>query len=228
MKPNGVAAISCWRLRHKKTRRYTHDATKRQPVVANAAYIWSRFPGISETMSFIRCILVGLFLAAAAHSAVADICVTCSGPAALYNCSVKNADTIESLAGAKAIQKICTKVLKRNGQHASCTASEAPSCPGAATTIGWKEVKEALASADEPEAPPAAKPQPPKDPAKAKTAIPPPAQQPNPPAKTVVNEPATAVAPEAAPEHKDETIVGNLKGAAEKTWGCVSSFFGKC
>ncbi len=158
----------------------------------------------------------------AAGPAMADVCVTCSGPATTYACSVKKAEEIEAFAGAKALNKICTKVLKRKGQHASCQVVEPSACPGAtATTIGWKEVKEALASKDDTSDPvPSAKPSPPAPPKAADA-------KPVPDDKAAVATPPLPSQPE-EPVQKDPSLGDNIKGAAEKTWKCVSSFFGQC
>ncbi len=80
--------------------------------------------------------------------AAADVCVSCTGPVASYACTVKKADEIEAIAGAKAINKICTQVLKKKGQHAACEIVEG-SCAGTPTIIGWKDVKSALTSVDD-------------------------------------------------------------------------------
>lgn len=158
----------------------------------------------------------------AAGPAVADVCVKCSGPAATYACAVKKADQIEALAGAKAVSKICTQVLKRKGQHAGCDVVETGACPGTATTIGWREVKEALAAKGDTPATASPGKTPALPPQKATDAKPPPTDKivaaPPPSPNPVPEEPAGA----------SPTIVDNVKGAAEKTWKCVSSFFGQC
>jgi hypothetical protein len=172
-------------------------------------------------------------------AAAADVCVTCTGPAASYSCAVKKADEIEALAGAKAINKICTQVLRRKGQHAACQVVDGL-CAGTPTSIGWKDVKEALASGDDTPDPPAPKSKPAASPPQPPAAAPGPAagakvrpqdvppgggggsQAPNP--TSAKPDPAPSVEPAPA----DPTIGDNIKGAAEKTWKCVSTFFGQC
>lgn len=180
-------------------------------------------------MRYLRSCLIGAALLVSLSAAQADICVSCAGPAATYDCTVKKADQIEGLAGAKTVNKICIKVLKRTGSHASCEVVEATSCPGSPKTIGWREVKEALASADDPDppakAPPAnavAKPTPPVKSAASPSAATP--RQPESLPKAASGPPAGE--PADAPE--ESTIAGNIKGAAEKTWNCLASLFGKC
>lgn len=168
--------------------------------------------------------------------AAADVCVTCTGPAASYSCAVKKADKIEALAGAKAINKICTQVLKRRGPHAACLVVDG-SCTGTPTTIGWKDVKEALASGDDTPDPPAPKSKPAAAPPQPPATAPGPAagakeRPPNvPPGGSPAPDPTSAKsdpAPPVEPAPADPTIGDNIKGAAEKTWKCVSSFFGQC
>lgn len=191
------------------------------------AYIWSGFRLILGSMSSHRSLIIAGLFAAGAGQASADICVSCTGPAATYDCAVKKAEQIESFAGSKALKKICLQVLKKNGQHSNCAVLEAGTCPGAATTIGWKEVKEALASPDEPEAAPAAKA--PVTPVKpvAKDG---PLKEPARVAPVAPKQEAAAGPPPPplpAPE-EETTVAGSIKGAAEKTWNCLSSLFGKC
>lgn len=170
--------------------------------------------------------IIAALTVSGAGKATADICVSCTGPAATYDCAVKKAEQIESFAGAKALKKICVKVLKRNGQHSNCSVIEGATCPGALTTIGWKEVKDALASPDEPDV---------ASPTKSTTA------KPSPKETVTAKEPAKITPPAARPDEvagppappaptpEDEpTVTGSIKGAAEKTWNCLSSLFGKC
>lgn len=167
-------------------------------------------------------------LAALASPAAADICVSCSGPAATYACTVKKADEIETFAGAKALNKICTKVLKRTGGHDSCQVIDSGNgnCPGTAKSIGWREVKDAIAGDESDDTPsPAAAPakpapQPPK-------VVKPATPEPKAAGPTVPSDKTADVPPPEKPP-ADPTVTDNLKGAAEKTWKCVSSFFGEC
>jgi hypothetical protein len=213
--------------------------------------------------------------------AATEVCVTCSGPDAVYNCTVKNADTIAGLAGDKAIRKICTKILKRSVPHAACSVLKTSSaCPGQPKTVGWDDVKEAAtseagkldkpgkaekqdkadpkadrktggakpnsadggATADAPPgaaptaipsqtAPPAparatatgsaAAPQP--EASKAQLKDPPPPKVEPPPGAAKVTSPDTPSVQDGLQGAGD-----NIKNAAQKTWDCVSSLFGKC
>lgn len=186
-------------------------------------------------MSLLRAPIFAVAVMAWPAMANADVCVTCVGPAAVYACAVKKAEQIEALAGAKTLNKICAQVLKRKGQHASCEAADTASCPGTPTTVGWKEVKEALASGEaEPDKPAkavsstadkAATPSPSKTVAKEKAQHPVSSASAQPLATPVPKPPAPEVK---VPPPEDPSFGEKLKGSAEKTWKCVSSFFGDC
>lgn len=211
-------------------------------------------------------------LALATPVAATNVCVSCTGPDAVYNCTVKNADTIAGLAGDKALRKICTKILKRSVPHASCNVLKTSgACPGKAKTVGWDDVKDAAASEaeklDKPDKPdradkagkpdaadttkPAGSPPakavaaPPNNPdpasapvqstpaateagartkdAKAEPKDPPPPKVEPPPGAATVTSPDTPSVQDGLKGAGD-----NIKNAAEKTWDCVSSLFGKC
>ena len=183
-------------------------------------------------MHSLRIPIVLLGFLAFAPLAAADVCVTCTGPAASYSCAVKKADEIEAVAGAKAISKICTQVLKRKGSHAACQVVDG-ACAGTPITLGWKDVKRALASGDDTPDPPASKSEPAASSPQPPAAVPGPAARPQnvAPGGSPVPDPKSATTDTAAPVEPapaDPTIGDNIKGAAEKTWKCVSSFFGQC
>lgn len=180
-------------------------------------------------------------LIATAGTSIAGVCVSCTGPNATYLCTVKNADTIESLAGGKALKKICTKVLKRTEQHSSCQILDVPEskCPGVAKTVGWGDVKKAAKSSDDAAAKPVAPPVAAAGPVTPPGAAQPPGNRgpasaearPSPEQATATPPPVAgaSTAPPKAPPTEDEAGLGEkLKGAAENTWKCVSSFFGNC
>jgi hypothetical protein len=180
------------------------------------------------------CALAGL---AAAGPAAADLCVTCTGPAATYDCTVKKAEKINALAGDKAVSKVCTTVLRKRGQHAACEIVSGV-CTGTQTTIGWKDVKAALAAGLDDAAPAAVKP------AKPQAASPTPApastqpQQAPSDARPAVQKSDTAVASgpneaasrpgEVPPEAAEPSLGDKLKSGAEKSWKCVATLFGEC
>lgn len=180
------------------------------------------------------CALAGL---AAAGPAAADLCVTCTGPAATYDCTVKKADKISALAGDKAVSKVCTTVLRKRGQHAACEIVSGV-CTGTQTTIGWKDVKAALAAGLDDAAPAAVKPAKPQaaptTPAPASTQ---PQQAPS-DARPAVEKSDTAVASgpnetaprpaEVPPAAAEPSLGDKLKSGAEKSWKCVATLFGEC
>lgn len=211
----------------------------------------------------IRTAILVAALAIVGPAAAADVCVSCTGPDVTYRCSVKNADTIAGLAGDKALEKICRKVLKNTGSHASCSVRKGDGpCPGTPKMVGWDDVKEAAAVEAEGALPdkggdksakPKAEAKKPAERAKAAAVdpgghagaaepppvagAPPAAKEPaaNPPPvkqQTARGAAAPVQSPEAKPppaeEPPSESLGDKIKGAAEKTWTCMSSLFGKC
>lgn len=167
-----------------------------------------------------------LALFAFVPAASADLCVSCNGPAATYLCIVKKAEEISTFAGDKAIAKICIKVLKASGSHGSCQVAEPKGgqCTGTPRTIGWREVKDALAGKDS-------------DPSPAKTTAPAPPPAAKQPIQDADSKHSSAAPPQPksleptaspAPPDPEPTLGEKIKGSAEKTWHCVSSFFGNC
>lgn len=151
------------------------------------------------------------------------LCVSCDGPAKAYLCTVKKADQIEMLAGAKAVRKICTKVIANTGPHARCHVTNASptDCPGAPKLIDWKTVKAALqAEAEEAR----------NKPAKPATATPHSPAAKNGPVPANPNGLAaeTPAHDKAAPPAKKPNLADGITDAAEKTWDCVSNLFDDC
>jgi hypothetical protein len=187
--------------------------------------------------TFFISLVAASILAASATTSPAGLCVSCTGPNVTYDCTVKNADSIESLAGDKALRKICTKVLKKTEKHASCRVINVPAgkCTGVARTVGWGDVKKAATggsdAAKATAKPPAATGQ---DAAKS-PAVGPPAEtvgEPRataPPAATAdAAGPHRPSSPDPATPAEEPGLGDKIKGAAQNTWKCVSSFFGNC
>lgn len=169
-------------------------------------------------------------------AAQAETCVTCSGPAATYSCIVKKADQIRALAGEKAVSRVCATILRKKGSHAKCETA-AGRCSGTETTIGWKDVKQALASGLDDvsngkaatDAPVKAS----KEPDSVKAA--PPATAPEAIAASrqtrepSVDDAAPSIAKSAPRPAVEEPSLGEkIKSGAEKSWKCVASLFGEC
>ena len=164
----------------------------------------------------------------------ADLCVTCSEPAATYACALEGADPAAPVASG--MQVLCIKEMATRGGHGACAISRAPSgalCAGQRVVIA--RPAGGVLSQDPAAGVPAAGTNAPA------------AAAPVPPAKAP---PATveALAKEAAEQSKKdwektksavtETTeaagqglkkAGNSVGSAvKKTWDCVVSLFTSC
>lgn len=209
-------------------------------------------------MSSLRYGLIAFAFALPAPVRGSDLCVACNSPDKTYLCSVKKADKIQSFAGDKALNKICSQVLRRKGPHASCTVISQAPCTGEKTTIGWSEVKQIIAGGlDDAESKvekPAAKTRDAGPVKSSNDALPAPAANVAPSSQKssgppAVAEPVTQEQTNEAsaiknPKPNDSAAItdkdrpslndsfkgagSNFKDAAKKTWDCVSSMFGKC
>lgn len=188
-------------------------------------------------MRNLTCLLVSsVLLVSGAAASAAEVCVSCTGPAATYACSVKNGDAIEGVAGDKALRKICTKVLKLTERHTSCQALDVPAgkCAGTARTVSWSDVKKAVAAreaeppATEPKGQPAAKAT--KPPAReAVSAEKAPTQAAPVKSAQPAGDPAQRPGDPAQPEPTAPEGLGDkIKNAAQSTWSCMASLFGNC
>ena len=64
-----------------------------------------------------------------------EACVVCSGPPAIYRCTIEKSDRLARFGavGDKAVQTVCIKELARQGGHATCTVRReagATTCDG--------------------------------------------------------------------------------------------------
>lgn len=153
------------------------------------------------------------------------LCVSCDGPSASYYCTVKKAKQIEMVAGAKALNKICTKVIAKTAPHKNCrvTGATASNCPGTPKRIDWKTVKAALAAEAQEDKDKSS------EQAERVTSPPPPPQtKDRAEAAAKRQEPPEQAAEKDEPPAKKPNLADGITNAAEKTWECVSSLFGKC
>lgn len=177
-----------------------------------------------------------------------DLCVTCQGPDAHYNCRL---DSSATNARDLRLQLLCITELAHGGGHASCAVDKAQQnpCPGATKVIaapGDGMVPKAPAEAAVP-APsavvPAAAPAPPAVKPQAAKPVAAPAADLDTPPKTVQDmvekgaantgknlEAAGSTVKDAAKStgnvfEKAGSAVGN---AAKKTWHCLATLFGDC
>jgi hypothetical protein len=156
----------------------------------------------------------------AAPAAAQEMCVTCSGPAATYRCTVEKSEKLATFgaAGDRILQLVCAKELARSDRHESCSARrEAPAqCLGELREIPLASVIEAASAAAPKQAPVA--PVPPAAPA----APPVPAADPkDAPPRTMLE----------LAKRTGETSKKQLEKvgtAAERTWDCITSLFSRC
>jgi hypothetical protein len=165
-------------------------------------------------------IAVGSVAFGVAPAAAQEMCVTCSGPAATYRCTVEKSEKLATFgaAGDRILQLVCAKELARSDRHESCSAKrEAPAqCLGELREIPLASVIEAASAAAPKQAPVA--PVPPAAPA----APPVPAADPkDAPPRTMLE----------LAKRTGETSKKQLEKvgtAAERTWDCITSLFSRC
>ncbi|MCL4764691.1 MAG: hypothetical protein KJZ80_00480 [Hyphomicrobiaceae bacterium] len=168
----------------------------------------------------IRQAVIGLALAAAAlPAAAAEICVTCSGPPAVYRCTVEQASKVERYRHAdRVLQLVCITELAAKQGHEKCRVRRSGSedCIGLERTVSLTGSLEALATRLETE--------PVEVPADEPDTTAGPVAQPGPP-KTVEE-----LARRTASASKDQLQkTGSAVGSAvKKGWGCLASLFQDC
>ena len=163
-----------------------------------------------------------------------DLCVSCQGPDAHYNCRL---DTPASNARDLRLQLMCITELAHGGSHASCEVDKAQQnpCPGETKVVAAPASEAPPKAAAAPPATPAPDPDPAPSVTKtepAPTAVTPPPKaaetatpKPEKPPKTVQE----MVEKGAANTGKSLQGAGNaVSNAAKKTWHCIATFFGDC
>ena len=151
--------------------------------------------------------------------AAEEVCVSCSGPAAVYRCTVDEAGKIESYRQAKRVlQLVCITELAREGGHEQCRVrrSGPEGCLGQDRTVSLVSSVDALAAKAEAEAAAGAVYEP-------ETAVEPP-RKPGPP-KTV-EELARRTA--SASKEQFQKTGNSVSDAVKKGWGCLTSLFKDC
>ncbi len=159
-------------------------------------------------------------MAATFPAAAADeVCVSCSGPPAVYRCTVDEAGKVESYRQAKRVlQLICITELAREGGHEQCRVrrSGAEGCIGLDRTVSLVTSLDALAARAETEAVEGAVDEP-------EITVDPP-EKPGPP-KTVEELARRTASASKKQLEKTGDSVGN---AMKKGWGCLASLFKDC
>lgn len=168
-----------------------------------------------QAFSVLVCSMAAILPAAAAD----EVCVSCSGPPAVYRCTVDEASKIDSYRHAKRVlQLACITELAREGGHGQCGVrrSGPEGCIGLDRKISLVTSLDALAAKAEAEAVAGI--------AEDREIAPEPPNKTGPP-KTV-EELARRTA-SASKEQFQKT--GNSVGdAMKKGWGCLTSLFKDC
>ena len=150
-----------------------------------------------------------------APATAGEVCVTCSGPPAIYRCTVDDASRLEGYRHSKRILQIaCITELARTGGHQQCrvqrTGSE--SCFGFRRTVSLADTLESLAARAE------------NEPVEESAAEPPPAvsqQKESGPPRTVEE-----LARRTADSSKEQ--LKKTGKAVKQGWSCLTSLFQDC
>ncbi len=190
--------------------------------------------GVSGLMRRLGYGLGAFWLCTAWAAQAQEVCVVCTGPAAVYRCTVEKSEKLARFGavGDKAVQQVCIKELARQSGHATCAVrrdTDTAVCNGVPRMIPLASLL-----AEPPAAPPPPAKAPPAGAAKpeVKIATPPP----------VAPAPGTAAAPPAAKDGPPRTVEEMAKrtgekskeqlkdagNAATRTWHCLSSLFTNC
>lgn len=177
-------------------------------------------------------ICLSVFLPLATQVAEAqETCVVCSGPAAVYRCTIEKSEKLSrfGLMADKAIQTVCIKELARTGGHATCAVRREAGpvvCDGVQREIPLASLLDANRVA-----PPTATPAP----TPAAVANPAPAAAPAPavvaaqkPAEAKDGPPRTMQELAERTGEKSKKQFESVGDAASRTWDCMVSLFKKC
>lgn len=164
-------------------------------------------------------LLAAAALGVAPSADAAEICVSCSGPEAIYRCTVDQSADVESYRhGKRILQFVCITELARQGGHQKCRAqrTEGP-CIGIERNVSLTAPLDAMAERVESESPEPDG----SDIAAPATATP---QKPGPP-KTVEELARRTASTSKEQFEKTGDAVG---GAMKKSWHCLTSLFTDC
>ncbi|MEQ1611875.1 MAG: hypothetical protein ABL904_03915 [Hyphomicrobiaceae bacterium] len=160
-----------------------------------------------------------------------ETCVVCSGPAAVYRCTIEKADKIARFGSMadKAIQTVCIKEMARNGGHETCAVSR-ETAPAICDGIQRQIPLTSLLDAARPAPPkPATTPVPSALPAPVPTAASPPTVAiPVKPADPKDSPPRTVQELAERTGENSKKQLESFGEATSRTWGCVISLFKKC
>ncbi len=93
----------------------------------------------------------GACAAAALPAGAGEVCLSCDQPAATYRCAVEQPSEKYAL-GSSLEEKICSKVLAKQGTHQSCQVLPVPEggkCDGAERTVNITDYQRAMSASGE-------------------------------------------------------------------------------
>lgn len=157
-----------------------------------------------------------LLASGAAHAT--EICVSCSGPEAVYRCTVDQSADVEAYRyGKRVLQFVCITELARQGNHGKCRVQRGEgACIGIERSVALTAPLESEGAAVTPETPEAdsldAAQQPQEEPKSG-------------PPKTVEELARRTASSSKEQFQKTGDAVG---GAMKKSWDCLKSWFTQC
>ncbi len=160
-----------------------------------------------------------VFAVAAPSADANEVCVSCSGPEAVYRCTVDQSASVEAYRyGKRILQFVCISELARQGNHQKCRVQRGEgACIGIERTVSLTAPIDAAAEAMSSDPPDTdvseVAPLPPEEPAKAG------------PPKTVEELARRTASSSKEQIEKTGSAVG---GAMKKGWHCLTSLFTKC
>lgn len=175
-------------------------------------------------------VLGGIAISCWAGGAMAqDICVECSGPAARYNCSIKDAGRVQNVRGSgRAFEFVCLTELARAGKHDSCRISTGftGACIGEPREIDVTKTGDDVVVGGTPQPSPAVG-----------TGVPPPAPGVGEAKKKGPPETLEQLARETVAQSKQQLSEADeglkkageaVGGALKKSWSCLTTLFKEC
>lgn len=153
-----------------------------------------------------------------------EYCVACTGPTAVYRCTIDGARP----GGSQPLQTLCVTAMAKEGQHAACNVKGGTvfDCNGPVKRVSWAAYNEQPSKATGPE-----KAKPPQ----ASQRLPP-VDDPSQPPRTVeemakrANQKTAEQIKKANEDMKDnaESFGDKVGDGTKKTWRCITSLFTRC
>lgn len=163
--------------------------------------------------------IAGAICALAGQARAQEYCVSCTGPDAIYRCTIDGAQP----RGGQSLQMLCVTAMAKEGGHATCAVKGGTvfDCNGPLKRVPWVSLNAPATETARPPSPP------PQQPAAGTQP-----QDPNAPPKTV-EEMARRANEKTADQMRKagESMKQGAKSVGEatkKTWDCMISLFTKC